>query len=171
MSEPPLVGIVMGSDSDWPIVEKAAAALDEFGIPHEARVMSAHRTPDVVQQYVSMAAERGLKVIIAAAGRAAHLAGVCAAHTTLPVIGIPVPTKLAGGLDSLLSTVQMPGDVPVATVGTMSGGARNAGLLAVQILALADESLQAKLVEYKKKLTEKVAAKNAALQEKVNESS
>ncbi len=167
-SPAPLVAIVMGSDSDWPKIQGAAAALEEFGIPYEARVMSAHRTPDVVLQFASTAAERGLRVLIAAAGGAAHLAGVCAAHTTLPVIGIPVPTNLAGGLDSLLSTVQMPGDVPVATVGTMSGGARNAGLLAVQILALADESLQAKLAEFKHKLADKVAAKNAALQEKLH---
>ena len=166
-SPAPLVGIVMGSDSDWPKIQGAAAALKEFGIPHEVRVMSAHRTPDLVLQYASTAFDRGMKVIIAAAGGAAHLAGVCAAHTTLPVIGIPVPTNLAGGLDSLLSTVQMPGDVPVATVGTMSGGPRNAGLLAVQILALSDESLQAKLAEFKQKLAEKVAAKNAALQEKM----
>ena len=132
----PLVGIVMGSDSDWPKIKAAAAALDEFGVPYEARVMSAHRTPEIVRQYATMAAARGLKVIIAAAGGAAHLAGVVASHTTLPVIGLPVPTELSGGLDSLLSIVQMPGDVPVATVGVGGGGPRNAGLLAVQILAL-----------------------------------
>jgi 5-(carboxyamino)imidazole ribonucleotide mutase len=165
----PLVAIVMGSDSDWPKIEGAAVALEEFGVHYEARVMSAHRTPELVCQFAGGAIGRGLKVIIAAAGGAAHLAGVCAAHTTLPVIGIPVPTNLAGGLDSLLSTVQMPGDVPVATVGTMSGGARNAGLLAVQILALSDDSLQEKLGEFKQKLAEKVGAKNAALQEKINE--
>ena len=137
----PLVGILMGSDSDWPKIKAAAAALEEFDVPYEVRVMSAHRTPDLVQQYASTAAARGLKVIIAAAGGAAHLAGVVAAHTMLPVIGIPVPTELQGGLDSLLSMVQMPGDVPVATVGVGGGGARNAGLLAVQILALADPAL------------------------------
>ena len=163
----PLVAILMGSDSDWPKIEGAAAALEEFGVPYEARVMSAHRTPELVRQFAGGAIGRGLKVIVAAAGGAAHLAGVCAAHTTLPVIGIPVPTNLAGGLDSLLSTVQMPGDVPVATVGTMSGGARNAGLLAVQILALSDPSLQEKLGEFKQRLAEKVDAKNAALQEKI----
>jgi len=169
MAEPhsPLVAIVMGSDSDWPKIEGAAAALAEFGVPYEARVMSAHRTPELVRQFAGGAIGRGLKVIIAAAGGAAHLAGVCAAHTTLPVIGIPVPTNLAGGLDSLLSTVQMPGDVPVATVGTKSGGARNAGLLAVQILALSDPSLQEKLGEFKQKLAEKVNAKDAALQENI----
>ena len=160
----PLVGIVMGSDSDWPKIKAAAAALDEFGVPHEVRVMSAHRTPEVVRQYAATAAARGLKVIVAAAGGAAHLAGVIASHTTLPVIGIPVPTDLSSGLDSLLSVVQMPGDVPVATVAVGGGGPRNAGLLAVQILALADAVLQEKLVAFKNKLTEKVAEKDAALQ-------
>jgi phosphoribosylaminoimidazole carboxylase PurE protein len=126
--------------------------------------MSAHRTPEVVQNYATSAISRGLKVIIAAAGGAAHLAGVVAAHTTLPVIGIPVPTALEGGLDSLLSTVQMPGDVPVATVGVGMGGPRNAGLLAVQILALADEGLAEKLIQFKQLLGEKIAGKNQALQ-------
>jgi 5-(carboxyamino)imidazole ribonucleotide mutase len=163
----PLVGIVMGSDSDWPKVEDAAAALDEFGVAHEVRVMSAHRAPELVRQYATMAAARGVRVIIAAAGGAAHLAGVIASHTTLPVIGIPVPTELAGGLDSLLSIVQMPGDVPVATVGAGGGGPRNAGLLAVQILALGNVGLQEKLVAFKRQLTEKVQAKDAALQKKL----
>ena len=163
----PAVGIVMGSDSDWPKIKAVAAALDDFAVPHEIRVMSAHRTPEIVRQYATMAAARGLKVIIAAAGGAAHLAGVVASHTTLPVIGIPVPTNLQGGLDSLLSIVQMPGDVPVATVGCGMGGPRNAGLLAVQILALSDERLQTKLTEFKQKLAEKVAAKDAALQESI----
>ena len=166
-SNVPLVGVVMGSDSDWPKISSVAAALEEFGVPHETRVMSAHRTPEVVRQYATMAAARGLRVIIAAAGGAAHLAGVVASHTTLPVIGIPVPTDLQGGLDSLLSTVQMPGDVPVATVGVGTGGARNAGLLAVEILALADGRLQEKLVAFKQELTKKVAAKDAALQAKL----
>ena len=159
----PLVGIVMGSDSDWPKIRAVAAALDEFQVPCEIRVMSAHRTPEIVREYATGAAPRGLKVIIAAAGGAAHLAGVVASHTTLPVIGIPVPTDLQGGLDSLLSTVQMPGDVPVATVGLGSGGARNAGLLAVEILALGDSSLQEKLTAFKAKLVEKVHSKDAAL--------
>ncbi len=163
----PLVGIVMGSDSDWPKIGAVAAALEEFGVAYEARVMSAHRTPEVVRQYAAMAAARGLKVLIAAAGGAAHLAGVVASHTTLPVIGIPVPTDLQGGLDSLLSTVQMPGDVPVATVGVGVGGARNAGLLAVEILALADTELQDKLTTFKHSLTEKVGAKDAALQKQI----
>jgi 5-(carboxyamino)imidazole ribonucleotide mutase len=160
----PSVGIVMGSDSDWPKIKGVAAALEEFGVPYEARVMSAHRTPEAVREYAGSAAARGIKVLIAAAGGAAHLAGVVAAHTTLPVIGIPVPTEFMGGLDSLLSTVQMPGDVPVAAVAANSGGARNAGLLAVQILALSDPRLQAKLVDFKKRLAEKIAAKDAAFQ-------
>jgi 5-(carboxyamino)imidazole ribonucleotide mutase len=158
------VGILMGSDSDWSKIKAAAAALDEFGVGYEARVMSAHRTPDLVQEFASTAAERGLRVLIAAAGGAAHLAGVVAAHTTLPVIGLPVQTDLAGGLDSLLSMVQMPGDVPVATVGVGMGGPRNAGLLAVEILALADSDLQGKLLAHKRKLVEKVGARDAALQ-------
>ncbi|MEN6452251.1 MAG: 5-(carboxyamino)imidazole ribonucleotide mutase [Thermoguttaceae bacterium] len=160
----PLVGIVMGSDSDWPKIKAAAAALDEFDVPYEVRVMSAHRTPEVVRDYATTAAERGLKVLVAAAGGAAHLAGVVASHTTLPVVGLPVPTDLAGGLDSLLSIVQMPGDVPVATVGLGGGGPRNAGLLAVEILALGDAAIQAKLAAFKRELTRKVAAKNEALQ-------
>jgi 5-(carboxyamino)imidazole ribonucleotide mutase len=161
----PLVGIVMGSDSDWPHVRAAATALEEFGVVYEARIMSAHRTPELVQQYASAAAGRGIKVIIAAAGGAAHLAGTVAGHTTLPVIGVPVPTDLAGGLDSLLSVVQMPGDVPVAAVGTNSGGPRNAGILAVEMLALADERLHARLVAFKQRLRDKIAARDAAFQE------
>jgi 5-(carboxyamino)imidazole ribonucleotide mutase len=159
-----IVGIVMGSDSDWPKIEAAAQALKEFDVLYEVHVMSAHRTPEIVRQYATMAAARGLKVLIAAAGGAAHLAGVMASHTTLPVIGIPVPTEMLGGLDSLLSTVQMPGDVPVATVGVGGGGPRNAGLLAVQILALSDPGLQEKLNQYKHALSDKVNAKDAALQ-------
>ncbi len=164
MSNSPLVGIIMGSDSDWPKINKAAAALEEFGVAYEVRVMSAHRTPDVVSQYAASAIERGLKVIIAAAGGAAHLAGVVAAHTTLPVVGLPVPTPELGGLDSLLSTVQMPGDVPVASMAVGMGGPRNAGLFAVQILALSDESLRTKLVQFKQNLSAKIAAKDEGLQ-------
>lgn len=163
ISDCPIVGIIMGSDSDWPKIKAAAAALDELGIPYDAQVMSAHRTPAVVEQYAKTARARGLKVIIAAAGGAAHLAGVVAAYTTLPVIGIPVPTELAGGLDSLLSMVQMPGDVPVATVGAGVGGPRNAGLLAAQILALSDAGLEERFAALKLGLVEKVASKNAAL--------
>lgn len=161
------VGIVMGSDSDWDKINGVAKALDEFNVGYEIHVMSAHRTPDKVLAYASSAKERGLGVIIAAAGGAAHLAGVIASHTILPVIGIPVKTDMMGGLDSLLSTVQMPGDVPVATVGTGSGGARNAGILAVQILAGSDPELARQLVSFKHKLVEKIAAKDAAFQEKL----
>ena len=164
-NQSPLVGIIMGSDSDWPKIKGVAAALDEFNVPFEVNVMSAHRTPEVVVEYTGSAIERGLKVIIAAAGGAAHLAGVAAAHTTLPIIGLPVPTPDLGGLDSLLSTVQMPGDVPVATVAVGMGGPRNAGLLAVQILAIADPSLQKKLQTFKHHLTEKIAEKNKKLQQ------
>jgi 5-(carboxyamino)imidazole ribonucleotide mutase len=159
-----VVGIVMGSDSDWPKIKAAAEALDEFGVAYEVHVMSAHRTPEIVRQFATMAAARGLKVLIAAAGGAAHLAGVIASHTTLPVIGIPVPTDLSGGLDSLLSTVQMPGDVPVATVAVGGGGPRNAGLLAVQILALSDVVLQEKLAKFRHTLADKISAKDNALQ-------
>jgi len=158
------VGILMGSDSDWPKIKGVAKALDEFEIGYEVQVMSAHRTPELVTHYASSAKERGLQVIIAAAGGAAHLAGVCAAHTILPVIGIPVPTDLAGGLDSLLSTVQMPGDIPVATVGAGMGGPRNAGLLAVQMIALTDPVLSEKLVQFKQNLVEKVKQRNESLQ-------
>lgn len=167
MSEKTLrVGILMGSDSDWDKINGVAKALDEFGVGYEIHVMSAHRTPDKVLEYASTAKSRGLRVLVAAAGGAAHLAGVVASHTSLPVIGIPVKTDMMGGLDSLLSTVQMPGDVPVATVGTGSGGARNAGLLAVQILALSDETLAAAYDDFKRKLVDKIAAKDAAFQAK-----
>ena len=164
MSQDPKVAILMGSDSDWPKIKPAAEALAEFGVPCEVRVMSAHRTPEVVGKYAAEAADRGIRVIIAAAGGAAHLAGVAAAHTILPVIGLPVPTALAGGLDSLLSMVQMPGDIPVATVAVGMGGPRNAGLLAVEILALSDPDLQRKLIQFRRKLGEKIAKKDEALQ-------
>jgi phosphoribosylaminoimidazole carboxylase PurE protein len=137
--------------------------LDEFGVSYEVRVMSAHRTPHIVADFALGARERGLQVIIAAAGGAAHLAGVVAAHTTLPVIGLPVPTPDLGGLDSLLSTVQMPGDVPVASMAVGMGGPRNAGLFAVQIIALADEDLQARFADFKTKLVDKITAKDEKL--------
>lgn len=145
----PRVGILMGSRSDMPVMEKAAALLGELGIDHEVRVMSAHRTPQLVAEYASGAAGRGLRVVIAAAGGAAHLAGVVAAHTLLPVIGVPIATSLSGGLDSLLSIVQMPKGVPVATVSV--GGAENAALLAAEILALGDEGLGARLVAFRER--------------------
>lgn len=157
----------MGSDSDWPKIKKAAEALDEFGVSYEVQVMSAHRTPEVVAEYARSADQRGLEVIIAAAGGAAHLAGVVAAHTVLPVIGLPVPTAELGGLDSLLSTVQMPGDVPVATMAVGMGGPRNAGLFAVQVLAGQDDSLREKLHQFKDTLNEKIAAKNQRLQDEL----
>jgi 5-(carboxyamino)imidazole ribonucleotide mutase len=131
--------------------------------------MSAHRTPELVVDYASTAAERGIQVIIAAAGGAAHLAGVVAAHTTLPIVGIPVPTSNLGGLDSLLSTVQMPGDVPVVSVAVGMGGPRNAGLFAVQILATADQQLKEKLAEFKARLVEKIQAKDTALRDKIEQ--
>lgn len=159
-----LVGIIMGSDSDWPKIKAVSVILKELDIPYEVQVMSAHRTPELVAEYAQTAIERGLKVIIAAAGGAAHLAGTVAAHTVLPVIGIPVPTELAGGLDSLLSVVQMPGDVPVATVGVGMGGPRNAGILAAQMIALADPTLQKRLVEFKEKLLVKIREKNEQFQ-------
>jgi len=150
----PRVGIVMGSRSDMPVMEKAAAILDEFGVPHEVRVLSAHRTPDAVEAWVSGAVENGARVFIAGAGGAAHLAGVVASRTQVPVIGVPIATQTAGGLDSLLSTVQMPRGVPVATVAI--GGAENAALLAVAILALSDEALAERLADYRERQTRAV---------------
>ena len=146
----PLVGIVIGSDSDWPKIKAAAAALEEFGVSCEVRVMSAHRTPEIVRQYATMAAARGMKVIIAAAGMAAALPGVVAAHTTLPVIGIPIHSKTLSGHDALFSIVQMPPGVPVASVAI--DGARNAAILAAQILALKYPALKAKLKKLKTEL-------------------
>lgn len=162
------VGILMGSDSDWPKIQAAAKALEEFSVPYEARVMSAHRTPHVVAEYATTARDRGLGVIIAAAGGAAHLAGVVAAHTSLPVIGLPVPTAELGGLDSLLSMAQMPGDVPVATMAVGMGGPRNAGLFAVQILAGADDELRQKFDAFKEQLVKKIMDKDAKFQESLS---
>lgn len=164
MKKTPLVGLVMGSDSDWPVVSKAHAMLDELGIPHEVRVMSAHRTPDIAHDYSATAAERGLKVILAAAGGAAHLAGVLAASTTLPVIGIPVAGGALNGLDALLATVQMPSGIPVATVALSSSGPANAAILAAEILALSDKKLAKKLLDRKQAMRDKVIAANDKLQ-------
>ncbi len=165
----PLVGIAMGSESDLPVMEAAGEILSSFGVAFEMRVLSAHRTPAAMQTYAASAHARGIKVIIAGAGGAAHLPGMIAASTPLPVIGVPVPTRNLKGMDSLLSIVQMPGGVPVATVAI--GGAKNAGLLAVQILATADGELMEKMVAYKKDLIdlveemdERVAEKGDALQ-------
>jgi 5-(carboxyamino)imidazole ribonucleotide mutase len=161
MGKTPLVSVIMGSDSDLPVMAAAAEALEEFGVPYELKVMSAHRTPAEVAEYAKGAASRGLKVIIAGAGGAAHLAGAVAAYTELPVIGVPVLGKALHGADALYSTVQMPAGVPVATVAV--DGAKNAGLLAVQILATAEAALQAKMREYKKKMAERVRARAAEI--------
>jgi 5-(carboxyamino)imidazole ribonucleotide mutase len=162
MAEQPFVGVIMGSDSDWPVMSAAAEALDEFQIPYEARVVSAHRTPMDMAEYAQGAAGRGLRVVIAGAGGAAHLPGMVASMTTLPVIGVPVALKHLDGLDSLLSIVQMPPGVPVATVSV--GGARNAGLLAVRILASSDAGLAARMSAFQAELAEGARVKNAALQ-------
>jgi 5-(carboxyamino)imidazole ribonucleotide mutase len=156
-----VVGIVMGSDSDWPTMKAAAKVLREFGIASEAHVMSAHRTPEDVAEYARTAHTRGLRVIIAGAGGAAHLAGVVAAFTPLPVIGVPIKSKALGGLDSLLAIVQMPSGVPVATVAI--GGARNAGILAAQILGTGDKTLQARLLKFKRQLAQESRARSQKL--------
>ena len=137
----PLVGILMGSTSDWEVMKQAAKVLDEFGVAYEARAMSAHRTPDLVEEFVKAASGRGMKCIIAGAGGAAHLAGVVAAHTTLPVLGVPMPSKHLNGMDSLLSTVQMPKGIPVATFAIGDAGAANAALFAIAMLALSNAKL------------------------------
>ena len=157
----PLVGILMGSDSDWPTMKAAADACAEFGVANDVQVISAHRTPRDLERYASTARARGLRVIIAGAGGAAHLPGVAAAFTTLPVIGVPIESKALKGMDSLLSIVQMPSGIPVATVAI--GGARNAGLLAVQILSTADVRLQKELLAFKERLAEESRAKNSKL--------
>ena len=164
-SDKPLVGIVMGSDSDWPLVKKACETLDKFGVPYESRVISAHRTPEMAIEYSRSAEGRGLKVIIAAAGGAAHLGGVLAAGTVLPVIGIPVAGGALNGLDALYATVQMPSGVPVACVACGSAGPTNAALLAVQILGTADAELRKKFRAHKKEIADKVAAANARIHE------
>src|SRR4051794_22338511 len=162
-SSDPIVGIVMGSDSDWPVMEPAALALEEFDVPYEAHVLSAHRTPRRMLDYAEAAAGRGLRVIIAGAGGAAHLPGMIAAATPLPVIGVPRPLDRRDGLDSLLSIVQRPAGGPVATVGV--GGGRNAGLLAVRILAASDERMRAAVERFQADLADSVVARDAALQE------
>ena len=163
----PLVAIAMGSESDLPTMREAADVLSEFDIPFETRVLSAHRTPDAMADYARTAHERGIRVIIAGAGGAAHLPGMIAASTPLPVIGVPVPTRHLKGMDSLLSIVQMPGGVPVATMAI--GQARNAGLLAVQILATSDESLMLRLVAYKDELKELVAEMDERVQNSIRQ--
>lgn len=152
----PLVAIIMGSDSDWPVMKNAAQMLADFGVSYEAKVVSAHRTPDLMFEFAENAAARGVQVIIAGAGGAAHLPGMVAAKTTLPVLGVPVPSKHLQGQDSLLSIVQMPKGIPVATFAIGDAGAANAGLFAVSILANHDAALAAKLADFRKKQTEKV---------------
>ena len=162
MSEP-LVSIVMGSDSDLEIMREAGKALDEFGIGYEMDVTSAHRSPDRTAEFARKAAERGIRVIIAGAGGAAHLAGVIAAHTTLPVIGVPIPSTPLNGMDSLLATVQMPAGIPVATVAIGRPGATNAGILAAQIIGVADQAVGKKLHAHKQKLARGVEEKSKKL--------
>jgi 5-(carboxyamino)imidazole ribonucleotide mutase len=164
MSSSARVGVIMGSDSDWSVMSEAAGALAEFDVAYEIGVYSAHRTPQRMLDYAQQAADRGVEVIIAGAGGAAHLPGMVASATPLPVIGVPVPLAKLDGLDSLLSIVQMPAGVPVATVSI--GGARNAGLLAVRILAVSDTALRDQIVAFQKELAESVLAKDSALKQR-----
>jgi 5-(carboxyamino)imidazole ribonucleotide mutase len=157
MSEQPRVAIIMGSRSDWPTMKGAAECLDALGVAYEAKVVSAHRTPDRLYAFAAGARDRGFKVVIAGAGGAAHLPGMTAAMTSLPVLGVPTPSKALNGLDSLLSIVQMPAGVPVATLAIGEAGARNAGLLAAQILALSDEALARRIDDYRGRQTASVA--------------
>jgi len=161
------VGIVMGSDSDWPLVKSATETLETFGIGYEVRVISAHRTPELASQYATSAEKRGLKIIISAAGGAAHLGGVLAAHTILPVIGIPIKGGAINGVDSLLATLQMPAGIPVATVTLGSAGPINAAVLAAQILAVGRAGMRKKLVAYKAQLKEKVRQGDARVQKEL----
>jgi 5-(carboxyamino)imidazole ribonucleotide mutase len=166
-SKKPLVGIVMGSDSDFPVMEEALRVLDSFGISYEVTISSAHRSPRRTAEYARSAVARGLRMIIVGAGSAAHLAGVIAAETTLPVIGIPIDSSVLKGIDSLLSTVQMPGGVPVATMAIGKAGARNAGVFAVQVLSLANAGLRRKLSHYKQTLETEVHKKAEELKKKL----
>lgn len=154
---PPLVGLIMGSQSDWPTLRVAAETLDILGIPHESRIVSAHRTPDRLYAYAKGAARRGLKVIIAGAGGAAHLPGMTASMTSLPVLGVPIESKALKGMDSLLSIVQMPGGIPVATFAIGESGAKNAALHAAAILALTDVALETRLADWRRRQTEAIA--------------
>jgi phosphoribosylaminoimidazole carboxylase PurE protein len=164
-----LVGILMGSDSDFPVMSEAGKTLDKFGIPYEIEVVSAHRTPARAHEYATTAVSRGLKILIAAAGAAAHLAGVMAANTTLPVIGVPMGTSSLNGLDALLATVQMPGGIPVATMAIDKAGAVNAAIFAAEILALSDHEIARKLVEHKEELVRSVEEKNERLKQHLTE--
>ena len=163
----PVVGIVMGSDSDFPIMEETVKALKSFDIPHEVRVISAHRAPAQVMEYARTAEKRGLKMIIAGAGGAAHLAGIIAAETTLPVIGVPIESSPLHGIDALLSTAQMPGGVPVATMAVGKAGAKNAAILSAQILSIYDGEINGKLKKFKASLEQEVTAKDRAIAEKL----
>jgi 5-(carboxyamino)imidazole ribonucleotide mutase len=163
----PVVGILMGSDTDFPVMSEAGKTLDKFGIPFEIEVVSAHRTPARAHEYATTAVKRGLKVLIAAAGAAAHLAGVIAANTTLPVIGVPMGTSSLNGLDALLSTVQMPGGIPVATMAIDKAGAVNAAIFTAEILALSDPEIAKRLVAHKEDLARSVAEKNARLKQQL----
>jgi phosphoribosylaminoimidazole carboxylase PurE protein len=163
------VGVLMGSDTDLPVMSEAGKVLDKFEIGYEMEVMSAHRTPARAHEYATTAQSRGLKVLIAAAGAAAHLAGVIAANTTLPVIGVPMGTSSLNGLDALLSTVQMPGGIPVATMAIDKAGAVNAAIFAAEILGLSDPDIARKLVEHKEELARSVTEKNARLQQQLAE--
>ena len=159
----------MGSDSDFPVMSEAGKTLDKFGIPYEIEVVSAHRTPARAHEYATTAVGRGLKILIAAAGAAAHLAGVMAANTTLPVIGVPMGTSSLNGLDALLATVQMPGGIPVATMAIDKAGAVNAAIFAAEILALSDAEIARKLVEHKEELVRSVEEKNERLKQRLTE--
>ena len=161
----PQVLIVMGSDSDLPVMEEAARVLTEFGVPHEVRISSAHRSPQRTAALAAEAADRGIRVIIAGAGMAAHLAGVVAAETVLPVIGVPMGGGALAGVDALYATVQMPGGIPVATMAIGRAGAKNAGIFAVQVLALGNDRLTTLLKAYRERMAEEVAAKDRALRE------
>jgi phosphoribosylaminoimidazole carboxylase PurE protein len=163
----PVVGIVMGSDSDWDVMEKAASTLKELGIPFEATVSSAHRSPGMTAEYARSARGRGLKVIIAGAGAAAHLAGSIAAQTTLPVIGVPLDATSLQGMDALLATVQMPAGIPVATMAIGGAGAKNAAILSAQILAIAEPEIDARLAAFKQKLASQVVQKAEALRKRL----
>jgi phosphoribosylaminoimidazole carboxylase PurE protein len=165
--EAPLVGILMGSDTDYPVMSEAVKILDKFGIAHEVEIVSAHRTPARAHEYATTAADRGLKVLIAAAGAAAHLAGVIAANTILPVIGVPMGTSSLNGLDALLATVQMPGGIPVATMAIDKAGAVNAAIFAAEILGTSDPHIARKLAEHKEDLARSVAEKNARLKQQL----
>jgi len=165
----PAVGIVMGSDSDFPVMSEAGKTLGKFGIAYEMEVLSAHRTPARAHEYATTAVKRGLKVVIAAAGAAAHLAGVMAANTTLPVIGVPLASSSLQGLDALLATVQMPGGIPVATMAIDKAGAMNAAIFAAEILALGDAEIARRLMAHKEELAKAVAEKNTKLQKQIAE--